>query len=325
MKAIFTALSQLIKEGRDSYLVIVVHDTGSAPRGKGSMMLVVREGLVTGTVGGGAVEYEAVKRAQTALKNSEGSFTSECDLSPSGELGMVCGGNISLLFSRLNAGDAQVNDLTERVLDSLDKKQPGTLSFYAGDKCPVLNALSEECKPVLTLSLPIGERVLLFGAGHVAAALCPLLTSVGFRVTVIDDRAEYANAQRFPYAERTVCAPYESALLNLQICPEDFIVIMTNGHAHDCTVEEFVLRYETAYVGVIGSRAKTKAVNEKLLLSGISEEKLTHVHAPIGTPIKAVTPEEIAVSIAGEMILERALRREQAGEPASHGCPMHRD
>ena len=83
-----------------------------------------------------------------------------------------------------------------------------------------------------------------------------------------------------------------------------------------------VLRGETAYVGVIGSRKKTAFVNQRLREAGIPEEKIAFVHTPVGTPIKAVTPEEIAVSIAGEMICVRAARREAAGE-VHHGCPMH--
>ena len=91
----------------------------------------------------------------------------------------------------------------------------------------------------------------------------------------------------------------------------------------DLEVEDQVLRYPLAYVGVIGSRKKTAAVNAALRESGISEEALRRVHTPIGTPIKAVTPAEIAVSIAGEMICERAMRREARGEETGHGCPMH--
>ena len=108
----------------------------------------------------------------------------------------------------------------------------------------------------------------------------------------------------------------------MTLTPEDYVVIMTNGHEHDFQCEVQVLRRETAYVGVIGSRKKTAYVNQRLREAGIPEEKIAFVHTPIGTAIKAVTPEEIAVSIAGEMICVRATRREAAGE-VHHGCPMH--
>ena len=90
---------------------------------------------------------------------------------------------------------------------------------------------------------------------------------------------------------------------------EDFVVILTNGHMHDFHVEEQVLRGPFAYVGVIGSRTKTVSVNRRLREAGIPEESIAQIHTPIGTAIQAVTPAEIAVSIAGEMILCRAERR----------------
>ena len=99
-------------------------------------------------------------------------------------------------------------------------------------------------------------------------------------------------------------------------------MVMTSGHTHDFIVQEQILRRDFAYVGVIGSRAKTASVNARLRAAGVQETAIASVHTPVGVAIKAVTPEEIAVSIAGEMIYERALRREKDG-PRHHGCPMH--
>lgn len=104
---------------------------------------------------------------------------------------------------------------------------------------------------------------------------------------------------------------------------EDYVVVMTNGHVHDLEVQEQALRKTLAYIGVIGSRTKIAAVNEQLRDAGIPEEAIETVHTPIGTPIRAVTPEEIAVSIAGEMICQRAIRRE-GSSGVHHACPMHK-
>ena len=100
---------------------------------------------------------------------------------------------------------------------------------------------------------------------------------------------------------------------------DDYAVIMTNGHVHDREAEEFVLRGPFAYIGVIGSRKKIAAVNAVLKGQGFSDELIASVHTPIGLAIKAVTPEEIAVSIAGELILTRASLRDTGSCP----CPMH--
>ena len=166
---------------------------------------------------------------------------------------------------------------------------------------------------------PIGERAVIFGAGHIARALIPLLRSVEFRPVVYDDRPALADPAAFPDAEQVVCGDFRNIAGTLSLSPEDYVVVMTSGHLHDLEIQEQILRQELAYVGVIGSRAKIAAVNARLREAGISEEKLRTVHTPVGTPIKAVTPAEIAVSITGEMIYERACRRE---DPAHHACPM---
>ena len=130
---------------------------------------------------------------------------------------------------------------------------------------------------------------------------------------------ELASRKLFPTAEEIICGDFTSIKDHLTVTEEDFVVIMTNGHMHDFHVEEQILRGPFAYVGVIGSRTKTASVNQRLREAGIPEESIAPIHTPIGTAIRAVTPAEIAVSIAGEMILCRAERR--GDKP--HGCPMH--
>ena len=322
MKNIFSVLCYQREKRQDTVLSLIVREKGSSPRGSGSMMLVSRAGRLTGTIGGGALEYTAEKEALEMLSAGTPVALKAYDLTKNGALGMTCGGTVSVLYLLFRYADPEPGRLAEEVLRRIEAHEPGSLCFYTSGRLPSLTA-SEEEEPVLRLPLPIGERAIIFGGGHIAKDLCPLLTKVGFRVTVTDDRAEYANAERFPEAESVMAAPYENVCEALKIGPEDYIVIMTNGHAFDAFLEEQVLRVETAYVGVIGSRAKIAGVNQKLRAVGIPEEKLEAVHTPIGTPIKAVTPAEIAVSIAGEMILERALLREQKGETPSRGCPMH--
>ena len=157
------------------------------------------------------------------------------------------------------------------------------------------------------------------GIAHMPLLRFTLLTTIGFRPVVFDDRPELANTRLFPTAEQVICGDFTRISDYLTITDEDFVVIMTSGHVRDFQVEEQTLRGDFAYVGVIGSRRKTASVNQRLLEAGIPQSSIDLVHTPIGTPILAVTPEEIAVSIAGEMIQVRAQRR----GPTSHGCPMH--
>jgi xanthine dehydrogenase accessory factor len=154
------------------------------------------------------------------------------------------------------------------------------------------------------------ETVFLFGAGHVAQPTARLAAFVGFRVRVVDDRAEFANAERFPEAEEVrVAADFDSALKGFAIDRRAFIVIVTRGHLHDQTVLMQALRTEAAYIGMIGSRRKRDHIFNALLKQGFTEADLKRVHSPIGLDIDAETPEEIALSIVAELVQARAQGR----------------
>ena len=174
---------------------------------------------------------------------------------------------------------------------------------------------------VVSLPLPVGNRAILFGGGHIALELTPLLKRVGFRVMVFDDRPAFSR-ERFPMAEQTICGDYENLEAYLTLREDDYVVMITEGHRHDFAVERQALRHPLVYIGVIGSKTKTAAAHQRLLDCGFREGDLERIHAPIGTKIKAVTPAENAVSIAGEMILVCAEHREETGEPKK-GYPMN--
>ena len=149
-------------------------------------------------------------------------------------------------------------------------------------------------------------RVYLFGGGHVGQALVPVLAKVGFRVTVLDNREALAKKETFPAAEEVIFADFGHINEKVSLTADDYVVIMTPGHQGDYTVLEQVLRTKTRYVGCIGSRHKIARTQQLLREAGISEEAIAGVHSPIGLPIGAETPEEIAIIIAAEMIRCRA-------------------
>ncbi len=150
-----------------------------------------------------------------------------------------------------------------------------------------------------------GPKVFLFGGGHVSLPVARLSKMAGFRVAVIDDRPEFANRERFPEAEEVIAGEFSSALKKLKTPRESYVVILTRGHAYDQEVLEWALGTEARYIGMIGSRKKVQTVFSNLKEKGVSAEKLSSVHAPIGLDIGGKTPEEIAVSIVAEMIQER--------------------
>lgn len=322
MRTVFEKLLALLEDGQDAVLATVVSAQGSTPRGAGSQLLAGRDGLAAGTTGGGVGEVQALALAAKLLEERR-STVWRCELRHGGELDSVCGGEQTVLLQFIPGDSGGWKALARQVLERLEAHRGGCLALEAG----VVPVLLEEAGSAwdgkrLTLPLPVGERAVVFGGGHCALALVPVLRSVGFRVAVYDDRPEFASAARFPEAETVVCHPYTDIAAGLELTAEDYAVVMTSGHSHDFEVEEQLLRRPLAYVGVMGSHAKTAYVNRRLREAGIAEEAIQSVHTPIGMDIKAVTPEEIAVSVAGELIYERALRREAAGG-AEHGCPSH--
>ncbi len=323
MRSIFQALVCAREKHKDTVLATIIWDDGSAPRGRGSQMLVDGGGLLAGTIGGGAVEGRSIVLAQEMLRSGRNGYTHFFRLQKDGEVGMVCGGDVTVYFCRIPAGDAAWGAVAAEVLHRLENRVPGYLTLPLDGGCGAVTETDEsDGKTRFSMVLPVGERALIFGAGHIAKALVPLLHTVGFRAVVFDDRPELATRESFPQADQVICGDFARIEDYLAVQPEDYVVVMTNGHEHDFQVEVQVLRRETAYVGVIGSRKKTAFVNQRLREAGISEAAIASVHTPVGTAIKAVTPEEIAVSITGEMILVRATARESSGE-ARHGCPMH--
>lgn len=318
MQQIFETLQKEWAAGHDAILVSVVGQNGSVPRGKGAQMLVGTAGRLCGTIGGGPAEFDAVEKARELLGRRENTIRQYVlRQNPMEDTGAVCGGEVTVAFHYIPAGHAAWEALAQDVLSHLREHRPAYLLLR---DIPVLSDVPTEDVP--SLPLPVQQRAIIFGAGHCSAALCPLLTTVGFRVTVFDDRPDWNTPERFPTAETRIIGDFSHIVPSLTLTEEDYVVIMTSGHSHDYQVEKQVLRQKTAYVGVIGSRAKTAVVNEKLRRDGFSEEALAAVHTPIGIAIRAVTPEEIAVSIAGEMILERAKRRE-GEDSTAHGCPVH--
>ena len=151
--------------------------------------------------------------------------------------------------------------------------------------------------------------VYIFGAGHIGQKLAPLTKFVGFRTVVLDDREEFANRELLGPADRiVVLSSFDDAMRDLTIDEESYLVIVTRGHVHDKTVLGQALRTRARYIGMIGSRKKRDATYEVLAREGFTTRDLARVHSPIGLSIGAETPEEIAMSIAGELIAARARR-----------------
>ncbi len=150
------------------------------------------------------------------------------------------------------------------------------------------------------------ERLIVFGAGHIGHALAPMAAKAGFRVTVVDNRPEYASKDRFPDADKVIAGEYSDILSRLEFDPQTYMVIVTHSHKDDEEILNYCIHQPFAYLGVIGSKSKTLTMIKHLEEHGVDPDRLALIHSPIGLKIGAETPFEIAVSILAEII---AIRR----------------
>lgn len=147
--------------------------------------------------------------------------------------------------------------------------------------------------------------LVMVGGGHVGKATADLAHSLGYRVYLVDDRPEFSNEERFPYADKTVVAPYDKWAEHLDLNVNSFVVVATRGHRYDDMALESALSTRARYIGLLGSRRKTIMIYRRLLEQGVPLERLKEVSAPVGLNIGALEPEELAVSIMSEIIMVR--------------------
>src|SRR5438874_4731646 len=145
----------------------------------------------------------------------------------------------------------------------------------------------------------------IFGAGHVSVNLYKVARNAGFDLTIVDDRASYANRERFPEAKQVIAEDFEQAMARITPNEASYIVIVTRGHRDDMRVLRWAIQTPARYIGMIGSKRKTIAIFRELTKEGIAPQLFERVHAPVGLDIGAVTPEEIAVAITAELIAVR--------------------
>jgi xanthine dehydrogenase accessory factor len=327
MKKLIEQLCTTLDNGEDLVLATVCSQSGSTPRVAGARMVVHSDGRIHGTIGGGLVEATAIRDAADCFQNGR-SRCHSFDLSndDAAVTDMICGGRMECCLEFVPA-DSHNRAVFGELLGALRSGRRAILvSPLSGDTGegrfvldhkgrtdstvvpePLLSAvrqlrpstsaatiLASGGQDYLASSFAVGGTLYLIGAGHVAGCTAEAAARVGFRVVVMDDRAEFANRQRFPLADEVRVLPsFADCLPAAEIDSDSYLVIVTPA----------------GYIGMIGSRKKRNAIYTRLLDRGVTEAQLEQVRCPIGMAIEADTPEEIAVSIVGELIYQRATGR----------------
>jgi len=326
MKYSFPKIVETLAAGRGLVAATIVEAEGSTPQVPGATAVFSATGLVAGTVGGGLLEARVEAAAGLALGDGKARLlTVRLDADPADLEGAICGGSAKVLVDPGVGGDRAV---FERALEGFRKRRPGRLvtEVRPGTEGGVAVERRFEDGPEaggggprlikggegrLTFVEPVTPlpRLVIAGAGHVGRAVARLGAGLDFVVTVIDDRPDFANAAGVPEADEIVVGGIGRSLAERAIGPGDFVVIVTRGHEKDAEALRAVIGRPAAYIGMIGSKTKVGLMRREFLEKGwATAEGWDRVRAPIGLAIGSKTVEEIAVSIAAELVQVRAGR-----------------
>ncbi len=336
---------RLIDEERSFAFAVVVRASGSTPQKAGAKALFERAGEIHGTLGGGCLEAEARRRALDALDSGK---PMAFDLSLNDDYGwddgLICGGSVRVLIEprpeRHRGVFAAAADAASRggrgtillqvhvdghvAAHWVEESEIESYCSYPGPAalraalqsagpawCEEKNVDGETIAEVYIEPVEPAPVLLIAGGGHVGQAVARLGAWLGFAVTVIDDRAQFADATRYPDGVQTICGDIPKEIAAFPIHASTFIVIATRGHRHDGVALKACIHSQAPYIGMIGSKRKAHIVRKGLIDDGIAKaEDFDRVSSPIGLDIGARTVEEIAVSIASQLV---AARRKHAG------------
>jgi xanthine dehydrogenase accessory factor len=328
---------RLTESGEPAGLATLVATRGSTPQKVGARLLARGGQRIAGTLGGGAVEAEAVQEATRAASGGAPGVHEYALATGVDDWGLACGGTMLVFVEPL---DRRARDWLTRAIEASEGRgavsvvtaldgadaaarvlvtQDGSLGTFA-DAVRTTAALEagrhalETETPELVASgavrlyaEPFGPppALIVVGAGHVGKALASLAHGLGASVTVVDDRPEYASRERFPEADRVVAAPVGETLGRLPIGTTTAIVVAMRSQDLDYEATASALRTPARYVGLMGARRKAVWVTERLVADGFPIERIRELRAPIGLDIGARAPAEIAVSILAEWLMVR--------------------
>lgn len=286
------------------------------------------------------MEAEITERALDVIEQRRPALSQHTlNAQMAGDYGLTCGGTASVFIEPVHAdaGLAAAYAAAVRVAAGCDHAVMATALDWPGRPIKALvvadavhgeapNELIQAARrlaadvesPVLRCGFvlePVLSKpeLLVFGGGHVGGAVARAAAVAGWRVTLVDDRAEYADAVRHPYADRTVCCDFHDVSAAVAVTARTYAVVATRGHQHDALIVDQLAGRQLRYLGMLGSRRKVALTWQLLESWGHSPERLARVHAPVGLAIGADTPEEIAVSIVAEMIAVRRAGRVRRG------------
>ncbi|WP_298313189.1 XdhC family protein [uncultured Aquimarina sp.] len=299
-----------LQDTQNVYLLTVIENIGSSPGRRGFKMLVAEDGFIFGSIGGGVMEFSLVEEAKKLLQTGDLKIFLKKQVHQGHKQngsGMICSGEQTVVFHPLNIAHVPV---IEAILDCLRNNGKGTFvvtpTSINFSKDQLTNAFEYQIASSLDWFFKehIGYRSTLYivGGGHVSVAVSELFVTLGFYVVVFDNREQLNTIELNTSAHQKLILDFNEIANYIPESPDNYVAIMTNRYTDDKLVLSKLIRKSFAYIGVLGSTAKLKTMWEVLQKEGITISQLNEIHAPIGLAIKSQTPNEIAVSIAAQVI-----------------------
>ena len=301
-------------------LLVVAESSGSSPGRQGYKMAVSADGELIGSIGGGVMEVNLVEESRSLLRDAATGRRGDAGMlseqvhrenSPNAS-GMICSGKQSVIFKLLGQEDART---VNSIIDALNTRHPDLLTITPtqfkvtpseggpghNPKSKIQNPKSDDF--TYTERLGFKNDLYIIGGGHCALALSELMSKMDFHISLFDDRPDLNTIDKNRFAHTIdIVDSYDAIAAEIPDGSHSYVVVMTLGYASDERVIRSLIEKEFKYFGVLGSSAKMSVMLRKLLKEGLPAEKLDRIRTPIGLPIHSRTPEEIAVSIAAEII-----------------------
>lgn len=307
-------IADRLKQNQQVMLLVVAESTGSSPGRQGYKMAVGADGELCGSIGGGVMEVTLVELAKGKSKKAKVKSSSEAieqvhRKNVPNSSGMICSGRQTVIFRSLMPENAETVDA---IVDALRNRTPASLSITPTEfQIRTSGNLIKDFhfEKLTDTDFVYGEKLghkndlYIVGGGHCALALSEMMSKMDFYIHLFDDRPELNTIDKNRFAHRiSIIDSYEQIGELVPPGPNAYVVVMTLGYRSDETVIRKLLGKEFKYFGVLGSKAKMATLLTSLKKEGYPEEKLERIHTPIGLAINSRTPEEIAVSIAAEII-----------------------
>ncbi|MGC2237003.1 MAG: XdhC family protein [Pyrinomonadaceae bacterium] len=313
--------AERLKQNETVILLVVAESSGSSPGRQGFKMIVAADEMC-GSIGGGVMEIRLVEQARFKIQDSrfkiqDSKFRIESEIieqvhqkNSLNSSGMICSGRQTVIFYKLIPAHLETVENIIRALENQQSKilriSPHEFTVH-GLGCREYDDLRFQSKGEIRFlyeeKLGYKNKLFIIGGGHCALALSELMSKMDFHISLFDDRAELNTLDKNKFAHRkTIIESYENIGEFIGEGTNVYVVVMTLGYKFDEIVIKKLFDKNFKYFGVLGSRAKMKTLLRNLEKEGFDKERLNKIHTPIGLPINSRTPEEIAVSIAAEII-----------------------